>query len=180
MIDLAVAKFFDTDIATSVAALGAMLTFVAAAVAIVYARRQVLLAQDTSRVDLTFRLYDRQLTPDFARHIALTADFLTIDEQGDERLREAYSRCRRWKKMGREKQAEIVMYLNHLEAVGGLFQLKRLDDDAAMRLFGYAAEVYWERAQWFVEFLRGPTGDKAFDKWEALARAHACWKVKQG
>jgi hypothetical protein len=176
--NLAVAKFFDTDIAISVAALAAMLTFVAAVAAIIYARRQLLLAQDASRIDLTFRLYDRQLTPEFARHIALTADFLTIDKQGDERLREVYARCRQWEAMSREEQAEVVMYLNHLEAVGGLYQLKRLDSDAAMRLFGYAAEVYWERAEWFVEFLRGPAGNKAFDKWEALARAHSCWKDK--
>lgn len=174
---LAVAKFFDTDIATSIGALAAALTFITAAIAVFYARRQLNLAHDTSRIDLTFRLYDRQLTPEFARHIALAGDFITIDAEGTERLKEAYSRCRRWKEMPREEQAEIVMYLNHLEAVGGLYELNRLDNDTTMRLFGYAAEAYWQRAGWFVEYLRGPNDAEAFNKWEALATAYGHWKV---
>jgi hypothetical protein len=173
---LAVAKFFDTDIATSITALAAVLTFATAAVAIIYARRQLSLARDTSRIDLTFRLYDRQLTPEFARHIALAGDFVTIDAQGTERLKEVYDRCRRWKRMSREEQAEIVMYLNHLEAVGGLYQLNRLDNDTTMRLFGHAAEVYWKRAGWLIEYLRVPNGSEAFDKWETLAVAYGRWK----
>ena len=176
MTSLAVAKFFDTDIATSITALAAVLTFVAAAIAIFYARRQLALAHDTSRIDLTFRLYDRQLTPEFAQHIALTGDFVTMEGQGEGRLKEARSRCREWSEKSRKEQAEIVMYLNHLEAVGGLYQLKRLDDDTTMRLFGYAAEVYWKRADWFIKYLRGSDGKEAFDKWEALATAYGHWK----
>jgi hypothetical protein len=176
MIFPAVAPFLETDIATCVTAAATMLTAVAAAVALGYARRELRQARETARIDLTFRLYERQLSPDFARHIAQAADFITIDGDGSERLKVAYDRCRRWDAMSRKEQAEIVLYLNHLEAVGGLFKMGRLDVDTAMRLFGQAAEAYWRRADWFIEHLRGPHGSAVFDKWEGLACAHRRWK----
>jgi CRISPR/Cas system-associated endonuclease Cas1 len=178
MIQLAVAPFFQTNIAEALTAAAAALTFFAALGAIYYAHRQLSAAKDTARVDLTFRLYEHQLNPEFAKHIALTADFITIEEEGAKRNRIACKRWRKWEGMDRSDAAEIVLYLNHLEAVGGLYEQGRLDETAAMRLFGQAAAAYWKRADWFVKQLRSGDGAAAFDKWEALAKAYESWKRK--
>lgn len=171
MISLAVAEFFQTDIATAVAALGALVTAIAAILALIYARGQLDSARDATRIDLTFRLYEHQLNAEFARHIAITADFLAIAQKGAERERVARQRWRRWCEMTRSERGQIVLYLNHLEAVGGLFKSKRLEEKAAMDLFGVAAATFWARADWFVERVRAsrPGAENAFDKWEALA-----------
>jgi hypothetical protein len=174
MSQLAVAPFFDTDIGNSLTALAAFLTFGAAVTALIYARRELHSARDSARIDLTFRLYEHQLDPEFANHIALTADFITID--GDEpRKLAAERRWRRWQRMDRSTKAQIVLYLNHLEVVGGMYELDRLDETAAMRLFGHAAVEYWRRADWFVDRVRAKN-PAAFDKWEALAKAYLRWK----
>jgi hypothetical protein len=173
MIVLAVAEFFRTDIATAIAAFGALVTAIAAFCALIYASKQLDSAHDATRIDLTFRLYEHQLNAEFVRHIAKTADFLAIAQNGAERERVARQRWRRWNEMSRSERGQIVLYLNHLEAVGGLFQSERLEEEAAMDLFGVAAATFWERADWFVERVRAskPGAEKAFDKWEALVDA---------
>lgn len=175
---LATAPFFEANVAEAIAAMAAALTFFTALGAIYYAHRQLSGAKDTARVDLTFRLYEHQLNPEFARHIALAADFITIDEDGDRHTRIAEKRWRRWKRMDRSDAAEVVLYLNHLEAVGGLYEQNRLDETATMRLFGQAAAAYWKRAEWFVDRLRTTGSAAAFDKWEVLAKAYDHWKRK--
>lgn len=81
--------------------------------------------------------------------------------------------------MERKDAAQIVLYLNHLEAVGGLYEQDRLDETSAMRLFGQAAATYWKRADWLVDQLRNGDSPAAFDKWEALAKAYDRWKRKE-
>ncbi len=178
MTQLAVAPFFQTNIAEALTAAAAVLTFFAALSAIYYAHRQLSAAKDTARVDLTFRLYEHQLNPEFARHIALAADFITIDEKGAKQKGIADRRWRRWEAMDRKEATQLILYLNHLEAVGGLYEQNRLDETAAMRLFGQAAAAYWKRADWFVTRLRTASGAAAFNKWEALAKAYEPWKRK--
>jgi hypothetical protein len=181
MIHLAVAEFFKTDIATSAAALGAVITALAAIFALIYASRQLESARDATRIELTFRLYEHQLTSEFANHIAKTADFLAIDQTGRAGERAANRRWRRWNRMDRSKKSQILLYLNHLEAVGGLYESGRLDEKATMELFGLAAATFWARADWLVKRLRGskPGTGAAFDKWEALAREFNAWEAKQ-
>lgn len=176
MTQVAVAPFFQTNIADAITAAAATLTFLAAMGAIYYAHRQLSAAKDASRVDLTFRLYEHQLDPEFAKHIALSAGFITIAETGAKRSRIAKKRWRKWEKMDRDDAAQLVIYLNHLEAVGGLYEQNRLDETAAMRLFGHAAAVYWKRADWFIDRIRTADSEAAFDKWEALAKAYDRWK----
>lgn len=171
VLQLAVARFLETDIASVVTALAAVVTMTAAVVALRYARRELSTTRDNARIDLTFRLYEHQLNPEFAKHIAITADFITIDQQGPERELVAARRWRRWKRLDRDRQTQIALYLNHLEVVGALYELGRLDRKSAIRLFGAAADEYWKRAEWFVERVRA-SEPCTFDKWEALARAH--------
>lgn len=177
MIQFAVAPFFQTNIAEASTAVATVLTFFAAMGAIYYAHRQLSAAKDTAGVDLAFRLYEHQLNPDFARHIAISADFITIEE-GAKRSQIADERWGEWVAMDRRKAAEIVLYLNHLEAVGGLYEQGRLDETATMRLFGQAASAYWKRADWFIERTRARSSAATFNKWEALAAAHDRWKQK--
>lgn len=164
------------NIAEEVTAVAAALTFLTALGAVYYAHRQLSAAKEASRVDLTFRLYEHQLDPEFAKHIALSANFITIAETGAKRRRIAKKRWRKWERMDRNDAAQLVIYLNHLEAVGGLYEQDRLDETAAMRLFGHAAAVYWERADWFIDRIRTADSEAAFDKWEALAKAYDRWK----
>lgn len=166
------ATFFETDIASAVTALATVVTVAAAVVALLYARRELAATRDSARIDLAFRLYEHQLSPEFAKHIAMTADFLSIDQQGAGRDLIAARRWRRWNKMGRDQQTQLALYLNHLEVVGTLYELGRLDRNTVIRLFGFAADEYWKRGDWFIRRVRASTTPRTFDKWEALARAH--------
>lgn len=168
---LAVAKFFETDIAGVLGATAAVLTLITAIAAVIYAKRELVNNRDAARIDLTFRLYEHQLDPEFSRHMAMTSDLITIDAEGAQRERIAERRWRQWERLSRADKTQTVLYLNHLEIVGGLYKLDRLDHKATMRLFGYAAENYWDRAAWFIERVRRDD-EAAFDKWEILAEKH--------
>jgi hypothetical protein len=168
---LAVAKFFETNIADALTAAAAVVTMFIAIAAVFYARRELIGNRDAARIELTFKLYEHQLDPEFSRHMAMTGDLITIDAEGTERERIAERRWRQWRRLDRAGQTQTMLYLNHLEIVGGLYKLGRLDHKATMQLFGYAAEIYWDRADWFIARVR--LDDKAaFDKWQVLAEAH--------
>jgi hypothetical protein len=164
--------FFDTDVATVVAAFAAVITMAAAVVALTYARRELATAREHAQIDLTFRLYEHQLDPEFSQHVAITADFLRIPGKGEERELRAERRWKAWTKMSRGKRAEILLYLNHLEVVGGLYELGRLDEMAVMHQFGGAADVYWRAGDWFVSRVRDADSPDTFAKWGALAAAY--------
>lgn len=98
---LAAVSFLETDIASAITALATVITMGAAVVALWYAHRELSTTRENSRIDLAFRLYEHQLNPEFAKHIALTADFITIRGDGAQRERVAEQRWRRWCAMER-------------------------------------------------------------------------------
>jgi hypothetical protein len=169
---VAVAPFFRLDLASAGTAL-------AAGVALVYAQRQVSDAKDRGKQELAYRLSERAAAPDFVPCIAAASDFLTIEEQGSRRCREEERRWQRWQRMPRLEKGKIVVYLNHLEHVGGLHAKGRLDKEAAMLLFGQAASAYWERGQWFIGRLREEQ-PRAFSEWEKLNDAYLQYRKDQG
>jgi hypothetical protein len=163
---------FDTDIATAVAALAAVITMTAAIVALRFAKRELSSNREKAQIELTFSLYDHQLDPEFAQHMAKTADFLRGSRANESGAQAAERKWAEWNKMNRGKRAEILLYLNHLEVVGGQYELGRLDEKAVMHLFGTAADLYWREGAWFVERARGVGTSKTFAKWGFLADAY--------
>ena len=161
-----------------VTAVAAVATALAAILATGYASKQIATARKIARVELTFRLYEHQLDPEFANRIALTSDFVTIDGALFSKELVAKQRWWRWNRMRRDKKMQILLYLNHLEAVGGLYEAKRLDRKSAMELFGATATAYWGRADWFVQRLQAEK-PAAFEKWGKLVEEYRLWKEGQ-
>lgn len=142
----------------------------AAVVGLRYARRELTTAKENTRIDLAFRLYEHEHTPEFVKHIAMASDFLTLDCPEARQEAAAQARWRRWQRMSRQERGDVILYLNHLEVVAGLYEMGRLDENTTMRLFGGAAAEYWRRGSWFIERLRAETDASTFDQWEMLAR----------
>ncbi len=167
----AAAKFFETDIATAIAALAAVITMAAAIIGLRYARREVSTARENARVELAFRLYEQQLDSKFAESMGVCIEFLSIKEQGKERERIADKRWAKFQTMAPRERTTLLLYLNHLEVVGGLYRMGHLDKKTAMHYFGAAASAYAERFEWFIERAQFENRN-FFENWLAFAAAY--------
>ena len=168
------------DLASTVTAVGTALTSAAALAALVYARKQISSARQQAKQVLAYELYERQSDPSLAKYIAVTAEYLTIDEGDPKKCCEIEEqRWKRWQRMTRAERGEILLYPNHLEVVAGLYLLERLDKDATMLLFGLAGNTYWKRGSWFIQRLREEY-PRTYSDWEKLSKAYERHRPTKG
>jgi hypothetical protein len=175
------------DVASSLNAAGALLTAGAAVAALGYAARQIRIAREAGREDaqharevLTYELYHHQSDPKIGEYIAIMADFISLEEMSPRKRRKVEERhWRRWQRMSRAQKHAVVVYMNYIETVAGLYRLGRLDEHATMLLFGQAASSYWKRGEWFIRRLRLQV-PRAFIDWEMLADAYGQHREAEG
>jgi hypothetical protein len=163
--------------------LAQILTAAAAVGALVYAQHEIRETQRRSNRELAYRWSERQHDPEFAELLAEASRFLTIREERpvDRRALEVarWSQWRRTDDDNVKRKGRILLYLNYLERVGGLFCEGRIDHTTALHLFGYTAHEYWNRWNWFVWLVRvaDTNNPKTFQWWEQLGRA---WALDNG
>jgi hypothetical protein len=148
-----------------------IVTAAVAVTALVYTAVQLGVTRNRHKRDDVYLYAARFYALDAIPMIAATQDFVRVDET------ERAAQKEHWAQLGTQPKLELMYVLNLFEQLGAAYELKTLDNGLVRKLLGDYIVEYWERASWFIEWLResqpaDPEDEEPYlAKWEAMKEA---------